>query len=88
MQCNVCGVEFDPADLTQVVYHETHRPTEVITNSKDEPIYGVKVADICQSCGWDIPVAEQKCSKCGEMKKKEYEKPTMNKNDLLTDITF
>jgi hypothetical protein len=68
MQCNVCGVEFDPADLTQVVYHETHRPIEAITDTRGKLIIGTHVADRCQNCGEDIPVADKKCSKCGEEK--------------------
>lgn len=87
MQCTGCGVEFDPEDLTQVMYHEIHRPVEVVVNSENEPIYGVKVADRCPSCGEDLPVAEPKCKR-GYKKKAEYKKPSLNKNDPLTDITF
>lgn len=41
MKCRECNKLFDMRDLTQVMYHEVHRPVEVIDCSKgvrlDEP---------------------------------------------------
>lgn len=40
--CNVCGKKFDPADLTQVAYHEVHRPVPVVVGADGEPLRGRK----------------------------------------------
>lgn len=40
MICRVCGKWFDICDLTQVIYHETHKPLEVIKNGEGESIIG------------------------------------------------
>ncbi|KKM74639.1 hypothetical protein LCGC14_1398440, partial [marine sediment metagenome] len=42
IKCAVCGKEFDPADLTQVVYHEVHRPVPIIVGADGEPLRGKK----------------------------------------------
>ena len=34
MTCSVCGDPFDMRDLTQVLYHEVHKPVPVIKQGK------------------------------------------------------
>ena len=34
MTCSVCGEPFDMRDLTQVLYHEVHKPVPVISHGK------------------------------------------------------
>jgi hypothetical protein len=43
MRCNECGEEFDPADLTQVLYHFTHGPVAVVEDADGNPIFGEPV---------------------------------------------
>lgn len=38
--CAICGLEFDPKYLDQVIYHETHAPVEITSN---KPIIGKKI---------------------------------------------
>lgn len=42
-ECAVCGKKFDPADLTQVLYHMKHEPVPVLTDTNGQPIRGEKV---------------------------------------------
>lgn len=36
----MCGERFDPGDLTQVLYHESHKPVPVALGTDGEPIRG------------------------------------------------
>ena len=38
--CRVCGVSFDPSDLTQVIYHEgnPHKPVLALPQYKSEKV--------------------------------------------------
>lgn len=88
MICGECGKEYDPTDLTQVMYHQKHEPVEVLLSTKGEPIRGVKIGDRCPNCDHAIPVVDLSCSECGYVKRKDYIHPTVDKNDPLTVITF
>lgn len=42
IRCNVCNELFDPGDLTQVAYHEIHRPVPVLIGTDGKPIQGTR----------------------------------------------
>ena len=39
-ECGTCGDMFDMRDLTQVCFHETHRPMAVVERADGAPITG------------------------------------------------
>ena len=45
MICRVCGEEFDLTDLTQVFYHESHRPVPVLIGTDGKPIRGQRMKE-------------------------------------------
>jgi hypothetical protein len=41
--CTQCGNDYDPGDLTQVLYHQVHEPVPVLLNDNGEPARGIRI---------------------------------------------